>query len=146
MVERELAVREVAERQPERQERRGHSAGDDDLGRPQLLERERLARHEDRPVAGADARAVRQQRVPVLDERVRVERDRGHLEPALERPLVQRLDVLQHLLEAESARVDRTGRNRPEHEGVVGIGAVTELDQHLARLAPSHAVPPTLHA
>ena len=80
---------------------------------------------------------MRQQRVAVLHERIRVQRDRGHLEPAAERPLVQRLDVLQHLLELEAARVDRAGRDRPEHERVVGIGAVAEANQHRPRLAPA---------
>ena len=49
---------------------------------------------------------MRQQHVAVGDVRVRAERDRGHLEPALDRPLVQRLDVGDDLLELEPARVD----------------------------------------
>ena len=141
-VERQLAVGELPEREAEGEERRRHPAGDDDLGVAQLVEHERLACDEDGPVAGADARAVRQQRVAVLDEGIRVQRDRCRFQPALERPLVQRLDVLEHLLEAKAARVDRTRRERPEHEGVVGIRAVAEPDQHGARLAPTytHAV------
>ena len=47
---------------------------DDDLGEAQLLEGVRLARDEDRPVARADASAVRQQRVAVLDRWIRVQR------------------------------------------------------------------------
>ena len=132
-VERQLAVRELAEREPSGEEGGRHPPGHDDLCEAQLLEAERLARDEDGPVAGADAGAVRQQRVAVLHERVRVQRDRGHLETADERPLVQGLDVLQHLLELEAARVDRAGRDRPEHERVVGIGTVAEANEHAAR-------------
>ena len=58
------------------------------------------------------------------------ERDRGDLEPALEGPLVQRLDVPQHVLELEAARVDAPFREGPEHEGVIRVGAVAEVDEH----------------
>ena len=66
----------------------------------------------------------------LLHERVRVQRDRRHLEPPLERPLVQRLDVAEHVLELEAARVDAILRQGPEHERVVGVGAMAETDQH----------------
>ena len=137
LVELQLAVSELTEREPKREERRRHPARHDDLGEPQLVEGQRLAGDEDRPVAGADAGPVRQQCIPVLHEWVRVQRDRSHLEAALERPLVQGLDVLQDLLEPEAPRVDRAGGDRPEHERVVRIRAVSELDQHQTRLAPA---------
>ena len=73
--------------------------GHDDLETAQLVERDRLAGDDDRPVARADRGAVRQERVVLLHERVRGERDRRHLEPRRARPLVQRLDVGEHLLE-----------------------------------------------
>ena len=59
-----------------------------------------------------------------------MQRQRGHLEPALERPLVQRLDVREHVLELEAARVDPSRGEAPEHERVVGIRAMPEADQH----------------
>ena len=59
----------------------------------QLVPAQLLVRDHDRAVAGAHARAVRQQQVAVLHERPRGGRERGHLEPSLLRPLVQRLDV-----------------------------------------------------
>ena len=136
-VERQLAVREVAEREPEGRNAVVIRPGTAISAPRSCSKRERLARDEDRPVAGADPRAVRQQRVAVLHERIRVQRDRRHLEPALERPRVERLDVLQHLLELEAARVDAPGRERPEHERVVGIRAVAEPNQHRARLPPA---------
>jgi hypothetical protein len=129
-VEGHLAVAEVAEVHAQDEEGRRHPAGDSDLDVAQLLPRERLLRHDDRAVAGAHARAVRQQDVLVLDERVRVERQRRDLEPSVERPEVQRLDVLQDVLELEVAGVDLPRRERPEHERVVGIRAVSEPDQH----------------
>ena len=90
---------------------------------------------DDRPVARPDARAVRQQRVVVLHERIRGERHRRHLEPSRARPLVERLDVGEHLLALEAAGVDAAFGERPEHEGVVGVGAVSYADPHEARHA-----------
>ena len=101
LLERKLAVRHVAEREPQRQERRRHRAGHDDLLAAQVVDRRRLASDHDRAVPGADARAVRQERVVLLHERVRRERDRRDLEPRGAGPLVQRLDVGEHLLERE---------------------------------------------
>ena len=88
----------------------------------------RLPRDDDRPVARADARAVREQRVVLLHERIGGERDRGHLEAPRARPLVQRLDVAEDLLELVTAGVDEIRRERPVHERVVGIGAVADAD------------------
>ena len=82
---------------------------------------------------------MRQQHVALLHERVGGERDRGDLELALERPVVERLDVLQDVLELEAARVDLAGGEGPEHERVVGVGAVAEVDQHGAREATAIA-------
>ncbi len=78
---------------------------------------------------------MREERVVLLHERVRGERERRHLEPARARPLVQRLDVAEHLLELVPVRLDAVGRERPEHERVVGIGAVADADPHEARHA-----------
>ena len=65
------------------------------------------------PVPRAHARPVRKDDVPLLHERIRVQRDRRHLEPALERPLVQGLDVSEDVLELEPARVDLAPRRAP---------------------------------
>ena len=130
LVERDDAVPEVAQDHPQDEERGRHLPGHGDLDLAQLVLRHRLPRDDDRPVARAHARPVREQRVALLHERVRVQRDRRHLEPALERPLVQRLDVAEHVLELEAARVDAILGQGPEHEGIVGVGAVAEADQH----------------
>ncbi len=86
------------------------------------------SRDDDRPVAGSDARTVREQGVVLLNERVGGKRDRGDLEASDARPLVQRLDVAQDLLELVTAGVDEIRRERPVHERVVGIGAVADAD------------------
>ena len=104
--------------------------GIDDLELAQRVERQRLARDDDRAVAEAHRRAVREQQVAVGDVRVGAHRDRGHLEPALRRPLVERLDVRDDLLELEPARVDAAGLERPEHERVVRVCAVSDADPH----------------
>ena len=128
---------ELAEHEAESEERGRQRAGDDDLAPGEVVDVDRLARDEDRPVARADRGAVRKQGVVVLDERVRGERDRGHLEARGARPLIQRLDVREHLLEAESARVDEIRRQRPVHERVVGVGAVADTDVHEAATLPA---------
>ena len=141
LVERELAETEVVEHEPQREERRRHRPGHDDLELAQLVERQLLARDHDRPVARPDARSVRQERVVLLHERVRGERDRRHLEPPRARPLVQRLDVAEHLLELVAARVDEVRRQRPVHERVVGVRAVSDADPQGGRtLAPCSRV------
>ena len=74
-----------------------------------------------------------EQLVALADVREGVRGDGSDLEPTLERPLVERLDVAEHVLELESARVDPALGESPEHERVVGIGAVAQADQHGAR-------------
>src|SRR2546429_8608381 len=58
-----------------------------------------------------------------------VERHRRHLELALQRAAVQRLDVRELVEVAPVARVDLPGRERPEHEGVVRVRAVSQPDR-----------------
>ena len=53
-------------------------------------------------------------------------RDRGDVQFAARGALVQRLDVLQDVLELPAARVDLVLRERVKHEGVVRIGRVAE--------------------
>ena len=133
LLERKLAVGEVAEHEPERQEGGRHRARDDDLLAAEVVHGRGLAGDDDRAVAGADARAVGEQRVVLLHERVGGERDRRHLEARGARPLIERLDVRQNLLERESARIDEIRRQRPEHEGVIGIGTVADANLHWGR-------------
>src|SRR5436189_89642 len=105
-VERDLAETELAEEEPENEERGGHAPRDRDLERLQLLTLEWLTRHDDRPVARAHARSVGEHRIVALNERIGVQGDGGRFEPSLERPVVQGLNVPQHMFELEAAGFD----------------------------------------
>ena len=129
LVERHLAEAEVPfQVEAEGEERRGHPARDGDLDVGQVGLLERVPGDDDRAVARAHARPVRKDHVTVLHERVRVQRDRRHLEPALERPLVQGLDALEHVLELEAAPVHAAGCETPEHERIVGVRAMSKAN------------------
>src|SRR5439155_25631857 len=67
LVEGELAVPELAEHEAEREERRGHRPRHDDLELGEVRPRELVARDDDGAVPGADARALREQRIVLLD-------------------------------------------------------------------------------
>ncbi len=100
------------------------------------------ARDDHRPVAVAHARAAGQQRVLVEHVGVGVDRDRGDVQFAARRALVQRLDVLQDVLEPPAAGLDFVLRERVKHERVVGIGRVAERQElrHAGRSrAPSRS-------
>ena len=81
-----------------------------------------------RAVAVAHGRAAPQQRVPVGEVGVGVDRHGGDLELAGQRAAVERLDVGELVRVAQLAGVELVVRERPEHEGVVGVGAVGDLD------------------
>ena len=85
--------------------------------------------HNDRPVSIAHARATGQQRVFVRDIRIRVNRDRGNMQLAAPRPLIQRLNVVQPMFEPVTAEIDLIFRDRVEHERVVGVGGMTECEK-----------------
>src|SRR5439155_3508917 len=55
--------------------------------------------------------------------------DSRHLELARARAAVQRLDVLQHVLDLEPLRLHLAGGEGVEHEGIVGVGTVTDPEQ-----------------
>src|SRR5579884_178402 len=59
-----------------------------------------------------------------------MDRQRGHLEAPLGRPLVQRLDVTQNVLEAEAAGVDLALRERVEHERVIRVRTMSKANQY----------------
>jgi hypothetical protein len=62
---------------------------------------------------------VRQQRVAILQMRVRVERHGGDFVPALECRTIQRLDVGEHLLDLDAVGRDGAARQAIEHERIV---------------------------
>ena len=75
----------------------------------------------DRPVSIAHARPARQQRVLVGDVRIRVNGDRGNVELAASRPLVQRLNVFQSMFEPITTKIDFFLRHCIKHERVIRI-------------------------
>src|SRR6185503_2311809 len=79
LVERDGAVAEVAETEPQDEERGRELARYQDLDVAQVGGRQLLLRDDDRAVARAHRGAVRQQDVALLHERVRGERDGGDL-------------------------------------------------------------------
>src|SRR5207249_2948562 len=62
--------------------------------------------HNDRPVSIAHARATWQQRVFIRDIGVRVNGDRGNMQIAPLRPLIQRLNIFQLMVEPITTEID----------------------------------------
>ena len=129
-VEGRLPVAEVADSHAQDEEGGRHPPWHGDLDLRETLERHGVAGDHERTVAGAHAGAMGEEDVRVLHEGVGVEGEGGHLQAPLQRPLVESLDVAEDVLELEAARVHAPAGKRPEHEGVVGVGAVTESDSH----------------
>jgi hypothetical protein len=128
LVERHVPrVHLVAERELQHPARRRQRARRDDL---HLAQVELVARDDNRAVALAEGRAVRQEDIAVGDRRIGAGGERRHLEPPLERPFVQRLDVGDDGLQIETALVDPIRLERPDHERVVGIRTVSDPDRH----------------
>src|SRR5438034_9580439 len=90
-----------------------------------------LTRDEAWPVPVPDARSVRQQGIALREIGVGVERDCTHFELPAQGTPVQGLDVRELVDVAPGARVDLPRGERPEHEGVVGVGAVGHVDRAL---------------
>jgi hypothetical protein len=97
--------------------------------------RQILARHDDRTVAIAHARTVRQQDVAVGEMRVRVKRDGADLVAALERRAIQRFDVAEDVLDLDVAGRHLAAGQAVEHERVVGVRAVSDGNAHGIGLA-----------
>ena len=126
--------------EPQGQEGRGEGAGHGHLEIGDAGGRKRLARHEQRPVAVADAAPAGHERVLVGHVGIGVEGNRGDLVPARARALVQGLDVHELVLDVEVARGHLPLGEAVEHEGVVAVGAVGQGDLHLvSRSAPAHS-------
>ncbi len=93
-----------------------------------LFRRQARAGYEDRPVAMPQAGPTVHQRIAVVQEGVGMGRHGGDFQAPLKGPLVQGLDVCQHMGEAQVAGGNRIHRQGVEHEGVVRVGAVTDAD------------------
>src|SRR6185312_10311272 len=103
-------------------------AGDRDALAADVGALRRCARDEPRAVTIAHGSAVREQRVAVGEVSVCVNGDRGDLELGAQRALVERFDILQLVDVAQIAGVNLPFGERVEHERVVGIGAVGDVN------------------
>src|SRR5580765_2126977 len=59
-----------------------------------------------------------------------MDRDRGDLQLSPAGALVECLDVLKHVLELIGRTPDFVARQRVEHEGIIGVGRMSESQQH----------------
>ena len=73
-------------------------------------------------VSIAHTRPARQQCIIRGHVRIRVNRDRGNVQFAAPRPLVQRLNIFQAIVEAVTAEIDFILRHCIKHERVIRIG------------------------
>jgi hypothetical protein len=60
-----------------------------------------------------------------------VDADGGNVEFAARGAFVERLDVLQNMLETEAVRRNQIFRQRVKHEGVIGVGRMAERQSRL---------------
>ncbi len=130
LVEGHDAVLEITHRQAGSQKRRGSQPRNRNDGVVEILDAHRLAGHEERPVAIPHAGAVREQDVAIVQVRVGVHRKRRDLELAVFGALIQGFDVLQNVLELEPFGFDEPFRERIEHERIIRIRAMSQLQQH----------------
>src|SRR6266705_5695970 len=77
-------------------------------------------------VSIAHACAAWKQCVLVGDISIRVDGDRGNMQLAAPRALIQRLNIFQPMVETITAKIDFVFGHCVEHEGIVGIGRVTQ--------------------
>ena len=130
-----LRVR-VGEREREEQVGGGVAPRDRHRHAPRVEPLDPGARDEERPDADAEGAAGLEEGVAAGDARQHAVADLADVEPSLARPLVERLDVLEHGVEAEPARVDAAVDEGVEDERVVGTGGEAERESHVVS-APS---------
>src|SRR5689334_20911907 len=85
---------------------------------------------------------MRQKGVPIRQICISVDRYGGNVKFATQRASVQRLDVLQLVHVADAVGVDLSVGERVEHERVVGVRAMREVDGRF--LSGSHDFVPRL--
>src|SRR5690242_10613669 len=87
-----------------------------------------LARHEARSISVTHGRAVRKQGIRIGEICIGVNRDCRDLELSAQRALVERLDILELVNIAQLAGIDLPFRKRIEHERVVRIRAMSDVN------------------
>jgi len=92
----------------------------------ELSARDRLARHQDRAVALPHRGAGIHHPVAIGDQQVRRERHGGDVQLRGARAPIERLDVLEHVLDRDARHAHLARGERVEHERVVRVGAVAD--------------------
>ena len=87
---------------------------------------ERFFGHEHRPVTVAHARPARQQGILPADKSVGMNANGRDVQFASRGPLVERLDVLQNMLELKAMGRNQALGQGIEHESVIGIGRMPQ--------------------
>jgi len=119
-------VRRQLQPELQRQKSAGHGPGHGDFCLSQVRPVERFFGHEQRPIAVAHAGSARQQGILRADIGVSMKADSRNIQLAPGGPLVQRLDVLQDVLELEAAGGDQFPGQPIEHESVIRIGRMPQ--------------------
>jgi len=144
LVEGDLDQRRIADVQAQEERRRRVLAGDRHHAMLELGSGHRPAGDEDRAIALPHRRTGIHHAVAVGDEQVGRKGHRGHLELGGARAAIQRLDVLEHMLDGHPGNLHLPGRERIKHERVVRVGAVTDPHRGhrrlLDRVVPWHAL------
>ena len=115
------------------QVRGGAQAGHGDAAAGEFAALHGLGGDDDRAVAIAEAGAAIEQGVFVMQIGVGGEADRRDVVGFVVGGLVERFDVGEDVGELEPGRFHPVGGQRVEHEGVVGIGRMRQLDFHCFR-------------
>ncbi len=130
LIERHDDVVELLLRQAEiklqREKGAGHQARYGDFFRAEFLAGKWRLADEHRPVVVAHAGAAAEQGVVLEHVGAGVDRDGGDVELGPRGALVERLDVLEDVLEFVARRREQVLRQRVKHEGVVRIGRVAK--------------------
>jgi len=128
LIEWSLHGREVRLVELQREKGAGERSRDGDALAADIGALCRGSRDETRSVAIAHGCAVREQCVPVSEVGVCVDGDRGDLELRAQGALIERFDILQLVDVAQVAGIDFPFGERVEHERVVGIRAMGDVD------------------
>ena len=104
----------------------------------------RLASDNHRPVLIPHAAAAIRKGITIGHVWIRVYRDGGDFQFPVPSPLVQRLDVLENMLEPVSAGIQQAFGKPVKHEGVIGVRGMAEAKMlcfhKIASERPEHEV------
>src|ERR1041385_1150335 len=114
-------IAELRIKNSQRQKRARQLSGNRNLQLRNICGRQGMPRHHDWTIVVANRSAVRQQRILVVNVRVRVKADGSDVVCATHRFLVERLNIFEKMLKVQLTRVQLVRRQTVEHERVIGI-------------------------